>query len=168
MAQNTRNLGKIVKHAHKKAEPVKLTSLVNFGRPSGSGSKKGFKRIHNQKSISDQMYQHYNSNGLGAIVTDHATNISEMLTKKAHLHLKTFAKQNHHFLLIKMSLCKLPKMQQYKLIIRNGKISCCNSCLNEFNRENLKLCIIGRNVYDWHVNVHKQENTRMYKLGRQN
>ena len=59
-------------------------------------------------------------------------------------------------------------MKQYKLIIRNGKISCYNSCLNEFNRENLKLCIIGRNVYDWHVNVHKQENTRIYKLGRQN
>ena len=90
------------------------------------------------------------------------------LPKKALFQLKTFAKQNHHFLLIKMSICKLPKMQQYKLIIRNGKISCCNSCLNEFNRENLKLCIIGRNVYDWHVNVHKQENTRMYKLGRQN
>ena len=32
-----------------------------------------------------QMYQHYNSNGLGAIVTDHATNISEMLTKKSTL-----------------------------------------------------------------------------------
>ena len=30
-----------------------------------------------------QMYQHYTSNGLGAIVTDHATNISEMLTKKS-------------------------------------------------------------------------------------
>ena len=29
------------------------------------------------------MYQHYTSNGLGAIVTDHATNISEMLTKKS-------------------------------------------------------------------------------------
>ena len=90
------------------------------------------------------------------------------LPKKAHFQLKTFAKQNHHFLLIKMSICKLPKMKQYKLIIRNGKISCCNSCLNELNRENLKLCIIGRNVYDWHVNVHKQENTRIYKLGRQN
>ena len=40
-AQNTWNLGMIIEHAHKKAEPVKLTSLVNFGRPSGSGTKKG-------------------------------------------------------------------------------------------------------------------------------
>ena len=41
VAQNTWNLGMIIEHAHKKAEPVKLTSLVNFGRPSGSGTKKG-------------------------------------------------------------------------------------------------------------------------------
>ena len=43
----------IIEHAHKKAKPVKLKSLANFGRPSGSGTKKGFKRIRNQKNISD-------------------------------------------------------------------------------------------------------------------
>ena len=36
MAQNAGNLGMIVEHAHKKARPVKLTSLFNFGRLSGS------------------------------------------------------------------------------------------------------------------------------------
>ena len=50
----------IIEHAHKKARPVKLTSLANFGRPSGSGTKKGFKRIRNQKNISDQqMHQRF-------------------------------------------------------------------------------------------------------------
>ena len=47
VAKNTGNLGMIIEHAHKKAKPVKLTSLANFGRPSGSGTKKGFKRILN-------------------------------------------------------------------------------------------------------------------------
>ena len=51
VAQNTGNLGMIIEHAHKKARPVKLTSLANFGRPSGSGTKKGFKRIRNRKNI---------------------------------------------------------------------------------------------------------------------
>ena len=37
-----------------------------------------------------------------------------------------------------------PRMQQYELIIRNGKISCFNGWLNEFDRKNPKLCIIGR------------------------
>ena len=60
------------------------------------------------------------------------------------------------------------QMQQYELIIRNGKISRCNGCLNELNSKNPKLSISGRNEYDWHVNVNKQENTKMYKLGRQN
>ena len=60
------------------------------------------------------------------------------------------------------------EMQQYELIIRNGKISRCNGCLNELNRKNPKLSISGRNEYDWLVNVNKQENTKMYKLGRQN
>ena len=60
-----------------------------------------------------------------------------------------------------------PQLQQYELIIRNRKISRCNGCLNEFNRKNPKLCIIGRNEYDWHVNVNKQEDTKMYKSGRQ-
>ena len=41
-----------------------------------------------------------------------------------------------------------PQMQHYELIIRNGKISRCNSCLNEFDRKNPKLRIIGRNEYD--------------------
>ena len=59
-------------------------------------------------------------------------------------------------------------MQQYELIIRNRKISRCNGCLNEFDRKNSKFCIVGRNEYDWYVNVDKQENTKMYKLGRQN
>ena len=59
-------------------------------------------------------------------------------------------------------------MQRYELIIRKGKISRCNGCLNEFDRKNAKLCIIGRNEYDWYMNVNKQENTKMYKLGRQN
>ena len=59
-------------------------------------------------------------------------------------------------------------MPQYELIIRNGKISHCNGWLNEFDRKNPKLCIIGRNEYDWYVNVNKQENTKIYKLGRQN
>ena len=61
-----------------------------------------------------------------------------------------------------------PQMQRYELIIRKGKISRCNGCLNEFDRKNAKLCIIGRNEYDWYMNVNKQENTKMYKLGRQN
>ena len=61
-----------------------------------------------------------------------------------------------------------PQTQQYELIIRNGKISRCNGCLNKFDRKNPKLCIIGRNGYDWYVNVNKQENTKIYKLGRQN
>ena len=60
------------------------------------------------------------------------------------------------------------QMQQYELIIRNGKISRCNCCLNKFDWKNPKLCIIGRNEYDWHANVNKQENTKMYKLGRRN
>ena len=38
VAQNAGNLGMIVEHAHKKARPVKLTSLFNFGRLSGSGT----------------------------------------------------------------------------------------------------------------------------------
>ena len=60
VAQNTENLGIIIEHADKKARPVKLTSLANFGRPSGSGTKKGFKRIRNQKNISDQqMHQRF-------------------------------------------------------------------------------------------------------------
>ena len=33
----------IIEHAHKKARPVKLTSLANFRRPSGSGAKKNLK-----------------------------------------------------------------------------------------------------------------------------
>ena len=60
-----------------------------------------------------------------------------------------------------------PQMQQYELIIRNGKISRCKGCLNEFDRKNPKLCIVGRNEYDWYVNVNKQENTKIYKLRRQ-
>ena len=52
MAQNTGNLGMILEHAHKKARLVRLTLLANFCRPSGSGTKKGFKRIRNQKNIS--------------------------------------------------------------------------------------------------------------------
>ena len=41
-----------------------------------------------------------------------------------------------------------PQLQQYELIIRNEKISHCNGCLNESDRKNPKLCIIGRNEYD--------------------
>ena len=61
-----------------------------------------------------------------------------------------------------------PQMQEYELITRNGKISRSNGCLNEFDRKNPKLCITGKNEYDWYVNVNKQENTKMYKLGTQN
>ena len=85
MAQNTGNLGMIIEHSHKKAKPVKLTSLANFGRPSGSGTKKMFKRIRNRKNVSDQANAStlYTSNALGAAVRDHETNSSEMLIKKS-------------------------------------------------------------------------------------
>ena len=74
----------IIEHAHKKAKPVKLTSLANFGRPSRSGTKKGFKRIRNRKNVSDQtnVSTLYTSNTLAPIVPDHATNSSEMFIKK--------------------------------------------------------------------------------------
>ena len=90
VAKNTRNLGMIIEHAHKKAKPVKLTSLANFGRPSGSGTKKGFKRILNRKSISDQTNAStlYTSNALEAIVRDHATNASGMYIEKSTPPLK--------------------------------------------------------------------------------
>ena len=61
-----------------------------------------------------------------------------------------------------------PQMREYELITRNGKTSRSNGCLNEFDRKNRKLCITGKNEYDWYVNVNKQENTKMYKLGTQN
>ena len=75
----------IIEHAHKKARPVKLTSLANFGRPSGSGTKKGFKRIRNQKNISDQTNASmlYPSNALAAVVPDHAINSSGMFIEKS-------------------------------------------------------------------------------------
>ena len=48
VAEDTRNLGIIIKHAYKNAQPVKLTSLANFGKPSGTGTKNGFKKIINK------------------------------------------------------------------------------------------------------------------------
>ena len=60
------------------------------------------------------------------------------------------------------------QMQQYELIIRNRKISRCNSCLNEFDRKNPKLCFIGRSEHDSYMNYNKQENTKIDELGRQN
>ena len=221
MAQNTGNLGMIIEHAHKKAKPVKLTSLANFGRPSGSDTKKGFKRIRNRKNISDQtnVSTLYPSNALTTIVPDNATNSSEMFLEKSTAPPKNLCKaepscsinQNEHkpknegnesniskkksspLKTSRTQLSKLsnfvnvekqnpvplgkslepkppqpePQMIQYELITRNGKISRCNGCLNEFDRKNPKLYIIGRNEYDWYVNVNKQENNKIYKLGRQ-
>ena len=85
MAQNTGNLGMIIEHGHNKARPVKLTSLANFGRPSGSGAKKGFKRIRNRKNISDQtnVSTLYPSNALAAAVPDYAINSSGMFIEKS-------------------------------------------------------------------------------------
>ena len=48
VAEDTRNLGIIIKHAYKNAQPVKLTSLANFGRPSGTGTENDFKKIINK------------------------------------------------------------------------------------------------------------------------
>ena len=75
----------IIEHAHKKARPVKLTSLANFRRPSGSGAKKKFKSICNQKTISDQtnVLRLYPSNALAAVVPDHAINSSGMFIGKS-------------------------------------------------------------------------------------
>ena len=85
VAQNTGNLGMIIEHAHKKAKPIKLTSLANFRRPSASSTKKGFKRIRYRKNISDQtnVSTLYSSNALAAIVPNHATNSSEMFLEKS-------------------------------------------------------------------------------------
>ena len=43
--QRTGNLRMFIEHAHKKAQPVKLNSLANFGRPTGSGTKKVLKEF---------------------------------------------------------------------------------------------------------------------------
>ena len=53
------------------------------------------------------------------------------------------------------------KMQEYELMIKNGKISCCSDCLNKFHRKNQKLCTTGRNGYDWYNNVKKPGNNKM-------
>ena len=60
MAQNTGSLGMIIEHAHKKAKPVKLTSLANFGRPSRSGTKRGLKDFVIEKIFQiRQMHQRF-------------------------------------------------------------------------------------------------------------
>ena len=49
-----------IEHVHKKPRPVKLTSLANFGRPSGSGTKKGLKEFVIEKIFQiRQMYPRF-------------------------------------------------------------------------------------------------------------
>ena len=66
--------------------------MANFGRPSGSGTRKGFKRIRNRKNISSQtnVSTLCTSNALVAIVPDHATNSSEMFLEKSTAPPKNF------------------------------------------------------------------------------
>ena len=52
LVQNTGNLGMVIEHACKNAQPVKLISLANLGWLSKSGTKKGLKRICNPKNVS--------------------------------------------------------------------------------------------------------------------
>ena len=77
VAQHTSNLEMVIEYAYKDAQPVKLTSLANFGRPWESGTKKGFKRIRNRKHVSTL----HPSKALAGIVSYHGTNSAAVFLK---------------------------------------------------------------------------------------
>ena len=46
-----------------------------------------------------------------------------------------------------------PQVQHYELIRKSEKISCCNGCNAQFDKNGANLHIMGKNEYDWLVFV---------------
>ena len=93
VAQNTGNLGMVIEHAYKNAQPVKLISLADLSRLSNSGTKKGLKRIRNRKKCMNALS--FKSTFSNSLIPWNKFCCS--VSQKNHRSIKkTLAKQKHH------------------------------------------------------------------------
>ena len=120
---------------------IDLLELSNFGDPSGSGTKKGYKKVRS-KSISDKGAKKTKSTNRSII-----SPISSLELAKC----KGLTKFNNQpEVPIGQSLGPKrtqpePKLQPYELIKRCKQVSKCNGCGFLFDKTDGKLYILGRN-----------------------
>ena len=118
---------------------IDLLELSNFGNPSGSGTKKGYKRVRS-KSISDKGAKKTKSTNRSII-----SPISSLELAKCKSLIK-FNNQPE----VPIGQCLGPKppqpelqRQPYELIKRCKQVSKYNGCGFLFDKTDEKLCILG-------------------------
>ena len=125
---------------------IDLLELSNFGNHSGSGTKKGYKRVRS-KNIFDKGVKKTKSANRSII-----SPISSLELAKC----KSLIKFNNQLEVpIGQSLGPKspqpePQLQPYELIKRCKQVSKCNGCGFLFDKTNEKLYILGRNELEWY------------------
>ena len=138
----------------------KKITIANFGNPSGSGTKKGYKRVRS-KNTSDKGAKKTKSSTKRNIISSIS---STELTKLENI-LKFI---NHLEILLGQSLEPKtpqpePQPQLYEVIKRCQHVSKCNGCATIFAKTDEKLYIFGRKKLKWYRKV--TSTIKQYKIG---
>ena len=141
---------------------INLFELSNFGNPSGSGTKKGYKRLRSE-SISDKGAKKTKSTNRSII-----SPISSLELAKCKSLMKF---NNQPEVPIGQSLGPKPpqpepQLQPYELIKRCKQVSKCNGCGFLFDKTDERLYTLGRNELEWYGKV--ATTTKQYKIGQRN
>ena len=123
-----------------------MLELSNFGNPSGSGTKRGYKRLRSKNTFDK-----------GAKKTKSSTkrSIISSIFSSEPTKLKSVTKLiNHLEILLGQSLEPKPPQaepqpQTYKEIKQCQQVSKCNGCGNLFDKTDEKLYISGGKDLEW-------------------
>ena len=155
----TGSLTLFLQSLQKDRHSVDLLELSKFGNPSGSGIKKGYKRVRS-KSTSDK----------GAKKTKSTKrSINSSVSSTELIKLKSVIKLiNQLEIPLGQSLGPKPPQpepqpQLYEVIKRCQQVSNCNGCGTFFDKTDKKLYILGRKELEWYgkvITTTKQNNTK--------
>ena len=141
---------------------IDLLELSNFGNPSGSGTKKGYKRVRS-KSIFDKGVKKIKSANRSIIWP-----ISSLELAKCKSLIK-FNNQPENSIgqsLGPKAPLPEPQLQPYELIKRCKQVSKCNGGGFSFDKTHEKLYILGRNELKCYGKV--ATTTKQHKIGQRN
>ena len=165
VAAITNTLNKLLK---KDFKPVSLTETAKYGHPSGSGTKKGYRRKRKSSSTNPAEQAQKKKRKSKQYISGSSKVVLDELKSSNILNIPSQSP-----VLLGQSLGPKPaqpesQLQAYELICRTGQIKRCNGCEELFNKENERLLILGRNELDWYISVDGKTNTKIYKTNRRN
>ena len=140
-----------------------MLELSNFGNPSGSGTKKGYKRVRSKNTFDKRAKKTKSSTKRNIISSISSTELTKLKSLiKIINHLEILLGQT---LEPKVSQPE-PKTQPYEVIKQCQEVSKCNGCGTLFDKTDKKLYIFGRKELEWYRKV--TTTTKQYKISQRN